>query len=49
MVREDVRGVADVALATPFFTHVIRNQTVGHLDNRPTGYLDFWPSEHPDY
>ena len=34
--REDVRGVAGIALATPFFTYMY-----SHLDECSTGYLDF--------
>ena len=42
LYREDVRGVAGVALATPFFTYVYIKDHIGsHLDECPTGYLDF--------
>ena len=40
--REDVRGVAGVALATPFFIYVCINvKPYSQLDKCPAGYLDF--------
>ena len=36
-IREGVRAVVGVALATPFLTYMYC-----HLDECPTGYLDFW-------
>ena len=36
--REDVRGVAGIALATPFFTYMH-----SHLEVWTSAHLDFWP------
>ena len=40
-LREDVRGIASVALATQFF----RICFIFHLDFWPSGHPDFWPSD----
>ena len=40
-LREDVRGIASVALATQFF----RICFICHLDFWPSGHPDFWPSD----
>ena len=37
--REDVRGVAGVALATPFFQDFF----ICHMVFWPSGHPDFWP------
>ena len=54
--REDVRGVAGVALATPFFqelfympSRLLAILTPGHPDFLPSGLLVIWPSGHPDF
>ena len=54
--REDVRGVAGVALATPFFqdlfympSRLLAIWSSGHPVIRTSGHPIFWPSGHPAF
>ena len=56
LYREDVRGVAGVALAIPFFqdlfympSRLLAIWSSGHLVIRTSGHPVFWPSDHPAF